>query len=348
LFSEGFVDDPAVPAEGGLTAETKTESLKVTVVICTYTEQRWSDLGSAINSIREQAVPAVQCILVVDHNPDLFRRARSSFTDIEVVANGSTRGLAGARNTGVKAAIGDVVVFLDDDARADPDWLAELIRPYSNPLVMGTGGSIRPLWRHRRPGWFPDEFAWVVGCSYAGLPDEIAPIRNPIGAGMSFRRSVFEAVGGFSDSMGRIASLPLGCEETELGIRVNQQIAGALVLYVPKAVVHHAVGKERATPWYFVRRCYAEGLSKSLVTQRVGRKDGLSAERDYVTKTLPAGVFREVRRGWRGDTSGILAAVLMVLGLAATAWGYVVGSARDRLGKAKDHVGSREHEGGTG
>jgi len=318
-------------SESEASARWPTESVTASVVICAYTEQRWSDLDAAVDSIRSQKMPAVQCVVVVDHNPELLERAQQSFKDFQVIPNCSERGLAGARNTGVLASFGDIVAFLDDDARAESEWLAELLQPYSDPLVMGTGGAIRPLWRVKRPRWFPDEFAWVVGCSYVGLPNHIAPIRNPIGAGMSFRRSVFEKVGGFSVGIGRVAATPLGCEETELGIRVNQQIEGSQLLFVPDAIVHHAVNQERTTLHYFFHRCYAEGLSKALVTQRVGRKDGLSTERSYVTKTLPSGVAREVRRGYRGEHVRLLTAGIIVLGLLSTGCGYAIGTAKYRV-----------------
>src|SRR5439155_54307 len=74
-----------------------------------------------------------------------------------------------------------------------------------------------------RPTWHPPEFGWVVGCSYRGLPVEPAPVRNLIGCNMSMRRELFDAVGGFTHGIGRIGTIPLGCEETEWCIRVRQR-----------------------------------------------------------------------------------------------------------------------------
>lgn len=298
------------------------------MVVCAYTERRWESLVEALASLRAQRRPPEQILVVIDHNHELLERARSSFpSDIAVLANDDQQGLSGARNRGVRVATGDVVAFLDDDAEADPGWLEGLLGHYG-PDVAGTGGVAVPVWPgHGRPRWFPPEFDWVVGCTYRGLPDAVAPQRNLIGATMSFRRSVFETVGLFDRSMGRIGSLPLGCEETEFGIRLRRLLPGAQLLQVPAAIVHHHVAAERARFDYFVRRCYAEGISKAAVTERAGREDALSSERRYTLHTLPRGVLAGIGAGLSGDAGGMVRAATICAGLLATLTGYLAGRA---------------------
>jgi GT2 family glycosyltransferase len=300
------------------------------VVVCAFTEERWADLSRAIGSVRDQAEQPGEIILVVDHCPGLLRRAGREFTGVRVVANRFEQGLSGARNTGMGVASGDVVAFLDDDAAADPGWLARLADSYADPQVLGVGGLVRPEWDAGRPDWFPPELDWVVGCSYRGLAADGGRVRNFIGANMSFRRSVLTEVGGFSAALGRVGSVPLGCEETELCLRVSRRYADGVLLYEPAAAVGHRVRPQRAT-WRYVRsRCYSEGLSKARVASMAGRQRALSAERSYLLSAISRGVARSLAGAARGRLAGFASALIL---LAAVAWagaGYVVGSLAGR------------------
>jgi GT2 family glycosyltransferase len=299
----------------------------VSVVICCYTERRFGLLRAAVDSALRQTRPPEELIVVVDHAPALLRRARAELGDeVAVIANDGDQGLADARNAGVRAAAMDVVAFLDDDACADEDWLERLTEVFADPGVIGAGGTVDPDWAAGEPRWLPPEFWWTVGCSYTGLPRRQMAIRNPIGANMSFRRRVLVGEG-FRVGVGRVGTLPMGCEETEFAIRATQREPGARVLHVPDARVTHAVPADRASWRYFVSRCWAEGRSKAIVASLIGASDGLSSERDYVVRALPAGVGRGLRDAARGDAGGLGRALAIVLGLGVTAAGYLRGRA---------------------
>src|SRR5262245_33392896 len=209
------------------------------VVLCAYTEARWNDLVDAVASVQHQTLPAHEIIVAVDHNPTLAARARQHLPGVVVVENNEGRGLSGTRNSGVAAARGSPVVFLDDDAIAAPDWLARLNAAFANPRVVGAGGAIKPFWLDGRPAWFPAEFEWVVGCTYRGMPEMRATVRNLIGCNMAFRSEVFATVGGFR--IGRVGALSIGQEndETEFCIRLLALCPDAELWYEPTAVVQH-------------------------------------------------------------------------------------------------------------
>jgi GT2 family glycosyltransferase len=242
-------------------------------------------MEEAVASLRAQTLPPHEVVLVIDHAPELLEQVRGLWPDLKIVANREKQGLSGARNTGVAEATGEVVAFLDDDAIAAPDWLEHLARAYADPDVLGAGGTVRPRWVEGEPAWFPAEFDWVVGCTHSGMPRELEPVRNLVGANMSFRRAQLLEVGGFSHDLGRVGSLPVGCEETDLSIRVHQRWPQAEILYDPDARVEHVVPAARGTVRYFVDRCRAEGRSKAVLTKMVGSDDGLSSERSYVRRT---------------------------------------------------------------
>jgi glucosyl-dolichyl phosphate glucuronosyltransferase len=298
----------------------------VSVVICAYSVRRWPSLVAAVESIRGQRPQAEEIVVVVDHNDDLLARALAELHDTVVIPNEEREnGLSGARNTGVRRARTDVIAFLDDDAAARPGWLAALLEAFDDPHVLGAGGVALPLWERPPPGWFPEEFLWVVGASYRGLPRVRSTVRNPIGATMAFRREAFQRAGLFSQAIGRVGRTPLGCDETEFSIRVQQVVAGAKIVHVPEACVDHRVGAERATFGYFAARCWSEGLSKAVVSRVVGATPALASERTYVRRTLPSGVVSGVRAALHGDALGLARAGAIVFGLAATTAGYLWG-----------------------
>ncbi|HSD84551.1 MAG TPA: glycosyltransferase family 2 protein [Anaerolineae bacterium] len=307
-------------------------SYTFSVVVCAYTEDRWPELIAAVTSLQLQTVHPHEIIVVVDHNPGLFARACTNLTGIKVIENHEPAGLSGARNSGLAAASGDLIAFMDEDAVAAPDWLARLRTGYADPCVLGVGGAIEPVWQAGRPRWFPTEFDWVVGCTYRGMPVAAAPVRNLIGCNMSFRREVFKLIDGFQTGIGRIGTRPVGCEETELCIRLHQRQPQGVLLYMPLARVHHQVPAGRGKWRYFLSRCYAEGLSKALVCRRVGTDASLSSERNYTLQTLPSGFIHylvEIVR--HHDPLGLARATALVLGLLFTTAGFMRGTLASEL-----------------
>lgn len=305
----------------------------ISVIICAYTENRWDDLIAAVGSVQQQTLPPREIIVVIDHNPGLLKRVQEQVPGVIVAENTEAQGLRGARNCGVAVAKSQIIAFLDDDAVAAPDWLMFLSEGYTDPQVLGTGGETTPLWVNDKPAWFPEEFHWVVGCTYRGMPQRTKTIRNPIGANMAFRREVFDTVGGFHSEIERIGKQHAGgCEETELCIRARQHWPQSVFLYQPQAKVLHRVTGNRARWRYFCSRCYAEGLSKAIVTRYVGVKDSLSSERIYTLHTLPQGIVCGLADAlFHRDLSGFARAGAIVVGLMVTIAGYLVGSVASQI-----------------
>jgi GT2 family glycosyltransferase len=298
------------------------------VIICAFTERRWADLSAAVESLARQSRAPDEIVIVIDHNPALLARAKRKFASTRVVANEHPRGESGSRNSGLEATRCEVVAFIDDDAVADRDWLRTLLLPYRDPRVIAVGGAVLPRWDRGRPTGFPEEFDWVVGCTYRGMPTRRATVRNVIGANMSFRRKVFRDIGGFSDGIGRVGGGAGGCSETELCIRAGAASPAGVILYEPAARVFHRVPATRTSWRYFGTRCYREGLSKAQVAHRAGMRPALSCERAHAARTIPLGILRSLRALASGDPAGLARAAALVTGLSITTLGFVVGRAR--------------------
>ncbi len=320
----------------------------VSVIICAYTEHRWSSLLAAVASVQQQTQSVLEIIVVIDHNPSLFQHARERIQGAHVIENGEAKGLSGARNSGAGMAQGTVVAYLDDDAIADPDWIEQHVKCYMHPDVVGVGGKIDPFWPGVCPSWFPEEFNWVVGCTYLGMPIKQAEIRNVIGANMSMRRRALLNAGGFLSSFGcnyddnkivystdekkKVRSFQFlqhhaGDEETEMCMRVTLHMPDSKWIYNPYATVRHCVSSQRTNWSYFLWRCYDEGLGKAQLVELHGSHSSLSSERTYVYKTLPLGVARYLSTALRRrDLTCVTRAGAVVAGFLTTLTGYAIGT----------------------
>jgi GT2 family glycosyltransferase len=297
--------------------------MSVSVIICAYSSKRLERLDAAIRSALYQDLADVEVIVVIDHNAALLETVAVRFPGVKVVPNEGVQGLSDARNTGVAQAGNAIIAFLDDDAVADPSWLSRLTAHYADPKVIAVGGGIVPVWPNNRPHWFPPEFDWVIGCSYRGLPETVAPVRNLIGCNMSMRRHCITAVGGFKTDLGRVADNAAGCEETEFFIRLKDRFTDGIILLDPVARVRHFITQDRTRWTYFVGRCQSEGCGKALMAGLVKGRQHLSSETAYVRRVLPKAILWGLSDAVRGDMGGLARSGAIVLGFGITAAAYL-------------------------
>jgi hypothetical protein len=166
------------------------------------------------------------------------------------------------------------------------------------------------------------------------MPRERQAVRNLVGCNMSFRRDALIEIGAFPYELGRIGEIrtdgkgtgrpALSAEETGLCIRLSERWPDGLILYDPAVAVDHIVPPSRGGLRYFAARCATEGHSKAALTQMAGTRSGLSAERSYVSRTLPLGFVRGFRDVLRGDAMGALRAVMIAVGLLITTAAYLL------------------------
>ncbi|MHB1833780.1 MAG: glycosyltransferase family 2 protein [Solirubrobacteraceae bacterium] len=277
------------------------------IVIACHTERRWSALQRAISSARAQVPAPAQVIVAVDHNRALAARLRDETGGIEIVDHDGVPGAGGTRNAAAALATAPLLAFLDDDVRARDGWLRELMAPLRDPEVVGAGGLTLPAWIGARPSWFPDEFGWVVGAWFAGMPVQPAAVRNVWSENMIVRRDAFTAVGGFRPGFGKLGLTSLTEDDTDLCIRISASPRGGRWMYVPSAIVDHEVPPERTTLRYFLRRCYLEGAGKIKMSSLLGADRNLRDERSYIVRTLSRAIPRELRAGHADRALAILA-----------------------------------------
>jgi len=337
------------------------ENPKVSVIICTYTMERLEDIYETVDSVLGQSLKPHEIIISVDHNEELCQKLADTYRDsieicrnsanlshspnpqspfpnpqspilkpqspvpIVLVLNTCTRGCSATKNVAIRAANGDIIAFLDDDAIAEKDWLQKLSEPFQNQNAVAVGGRTIPLWvGGGRPKWFPEELDWIVGGTYKGLPLHKNEIRNVIGGNSAFSKQVFKVAGLFGENFGRVGDRGVG-EEADFCLRLKYKLPDARILYEPRAVVYHKVGARRSTLKYIAKRSFDEGVHKRKlrnVSLSVSQNQ-LSTEKSYLRYLLFTAIPE--RLGCFYKKGSLCQAGAIIISIAATGAGYLVG-----------------------
>lgn len=246
----------------------------IAAIICTH--NRAEEVRGAVQSLVRQTLPASAFeIIVVDNgSTDGTDRVVAELA----AAAGNVRyvreeriGLSTARNTGAAATSAPYVAYMDDDARAEPDWLESIVRAFReiSPAPAALGGRVTLDWDGPAPTWFPPRYQSLY--TWVDLGNQRRPIGSRgyiVGANMAFRRDVLNQVGGFRTDLGRHGTGLMGGEDTAL---IRTLLAARLpVHYEPAAVVAHRVPPERRRKRWLYRRLFWEGAAHPLLDQPDG------------------------------------------------------------------------------
>lgn len=308
--------------------------MDISFIVCTYSIENLGDtikcIDSLINQDQDDDNIDKEILLVMDKNEELYNMFLEYIPkSVKIIINQGT-GLSGARNTGIKNAKGNIIVFIDDDAVADKDYINHLLKNYSDKNVAGVGGKILP----KDISNYPEELYWLGGFTYKGYPEDKREVRNVIGCNMSFRRDIFNSVGLFDPNFGRIGKRLVTCEETEFCIRVLNILTNSKIIYDPSIIVYHKVYRNRETTRYIINRAYYEGMAKANIAmlyknenENKGDKDKkvLSTENTYFkylfTNVLP-GRIKNIILG-KNIMFNIRSIVSLFLVVASVGLGYL-------------------------
>jgi GT2 family glycosyltransferase len=164
----------------------------------------------------------------------------------------------------VAIATGSIVAFLDDDATVEPGWQEAMLDAFARrPHVGCVGGACLPAFAGERPRWLSDRLLQLSSITRYGATgrEPMSSAEWPFGANMAFRRAVLDAVGGFSEALGRTGSSLLSGEDSDMVARVLA--AGWRVWLEPGAAVMHTVHAERLRSRFYWRRLWWAGIGRA-------------------------------------------------------------------------------------
>lgn len=252
-------------------------------------------LPTCLNALRAQTFRDFEIIIAdnasADNSLDLLARG---YPEVQVIRLDQNRGFTGACNAGLRAGRGEILILLNNDTEAAPDWLAELQAAFERHPAAGIVASKMLLYDRRNilhtagdifktdgtPGnrgvWQPDQNQFAEG-----------PVFSANGGSAAYRRAMLNQVGYLDDDFF------FSCEDVDLAWRA--QLAGWQAIYAPRAVVYHKLAATGggATASFYDGRNFIYLLVKD-VPACVWRKHWPQMVRGQLKITLAA------LRAWRG------------------------------------------------
>ncbi len=162
---------------------------RVSVVVCSYNGAR--TIGDCLDGLARLDYPDYEVIVVDDGSRDATAAIAHRYA--AVLIQTPNRGLSHARNAGLAAATGEIVAYIDDDARPDPQWLRYLAATFMSTAHAGVGG---PNMAPPGDGPIAECVARAPGGPVHVLLNDHEAEHIP-GCNMAFRKSCLEAIGGF-------------------------------------------------------------------------------------------------------------------------------------------------------
>jgi GT2 family glycosyltransferase len=239
----------------------------VSLVIPTYNGAHL--LTVCLDAVARQTRRPDETVVVDDASTDgTAALLRDRYPWVRLVSHATNRGFAGATNTGIRAATGDIVVLLNNDTEAEAAWLAALVAPLEeDPGVAFCASKL--LLFDRRDHIHSAGDGYTVG----GVPvnrgawgrddgryDRPEPVFGACAGAAAYRRDLLETLGGFDEWL--VSYL----EDVDLNWRA--QLRGYRCRYVPQARVYHHVSASGGgvRPSYYCGRNFLLVLASDVPT----------------------------------------------------------------------------------
>jgi glycosyltransferase involved in cell wall biosynthesis len=242
----------------------------VSVVVCTWNNCR--RLARTLEAIERCAVPpgvAWELVLVdsgcTDDTPAVARAAAARLPLVSVAE--PRPGLSRARNAGVRAVSGTLVVFTDDDVTPVPEWLALYWRAFrEHPRPAFFGGPVAPDYEAGPPAphLLPLASLPIAGLDWGPVPRRLAPHERFLGANWACPREALRRAGDFDVRLGLDASLGRRRVGEEWDMMERLRALGLEPWYLPDVAVRHFVPRHKCRLPYLAGNWAAHGHAAAL------------------------------------------------------------------------------------
>ncbi|WP_035218699.1 glycosyltransferase [Desulfatibacillum aliphaticivorans] len=244
-----------------------------TIAVCTYNR---SDIleRSILAALDQEGAPDYEVLAVDNNSTDktaaVLENLSSRHARLRIVKE-TRQGLSHARNRAIKEAEGDFIIYVDDDAVLDPQYLRSLDSLLHDvPNLGAAGGLIRVGCVETPPPWFTPRLE--IWCNKLDYGPQRRFLRYPqilYGTNMAFPKKVLVKIGGFHTGLGRSGKGLGDSEDLEIMLRLEK--AGLPVVYDPCLSVTHFMTPDRMTREYFLNKAAMHGNCRYAAEKIHGR-----------------------------------------------------------------------------
>jgi len=250
---------------------------KISVIICTYNREKY--LYNALKSVAKQEYPKELYEIVLinnnsnDHTEAECERFKTDYFQLNFrYFVESQQGLSNARNRAIKEAKGDILVYVDDDATVNKEYLQTIYDFFdAQPDVHSAGGPVIPVYETEEPQWMSYYTKNLIG-GYLYEGKKIIRFKNgkyPGGGNAAYRKEVFEKVGLFNPELGRKGAALTGGEEKDIFDKMSS--LGMNFYYLPNMILYHIIPDNKLTLEHFNRLTFSIGQSERVRTQGISK-----------------------------------------------------------------------------
>ncbi len=251
--------------------------MKLSVVICTYNREKY--LYNVLKSIVENDFPVAQYEIVLvnnnskDNTEAICQQFEADFPQVEFHYFVETQqGLSHARNRGIQEAQGDIIIYVDDDAVVNKEYLQTYWDFFTaHPEAYAAGGPVVPQYETAEPRWM-SHYTLSLITGYHNHGDKEKPYTGeayPGGGNAAYRKEVFETVGLFNPELGRNGTNLACSEEKDIFDKMRQ--ASMPFYYLPTAILYHQISAAKLTQDYFDKVTYGIGVSERKRTLAISK-----------------------------------------------------------------------------
>ncbi|MBO7255147.1 MAG: glycosyltransferase family 2 protein [Paludibacteraceae bacterium] len=251
--------------------------MKISVIICTYNREKY--LYNVLKSIAQNSISKDSFeILVIDNNSTdntkiVYEQFKNDFSQINsTYIFEQHQGLSYARNRGIKESHGEILIYVDDDALVNAEYLQNYLDFFEkNKNIYAAGGPIIPLYETQEPKWM-SFYTKQLLTAYLYKGERIKPFKKsefPGGGNAAYRKCIFDKTGFFNTELGRKGDNLASAEEKDIFDKMRSQ--NMQIFYLPKSILYHIIPQKKLEKPYFNKLTFAIGRSERLRTLNISK-----------------------------------------------------------------------------